>query len=217
MDAAYFLHAGALVFLVGFAVRDLVFSRAVFAFAAALMAYGLAAGSGGLMGLVWAVLAIAVNLAVIWQTVTDRFTVPLTPEEQALLRELPDFSESDFRRLMRIADWQELDGPKQLTEQGTPADALYYIVTGGATVDKSGNTLEVSDNVLIGEISFTQNVPTTATVTAHDGSVLVAWPAKKLHRLLKRPSLKASFDALLAHDLAEKLAADEVRRAETKS
>jgi len=41
--------------------------------------------------------------------------------------------------------------------------------------------------------------------------VLVAWPVKKLNKLLKRKSLKAGFDALLSHDLAEKLAADELR------
>lgn len=215
MDASLSLHAAALVFLGGCLVRDFVMSRTLFAFAAALCVYGLAVTGSSFLAVMWAILAIAVNLAVVWQAVSDRFTTPLTDDEKALLRELPEFSHADFARLMKIADWQTLDADKQLTEQGTPADALYYIVSGGATVDKSGKTIRVGDNVLIGEISFTQNVPTTATVTADKGSVLVHWPEKKLHKLLKRKSLKASFDALLAHDLAEKLAADELRRTDT--
>jgi hypothetical protein len=40
---------------------------------------------------------------------------------------------------------------------------------------------------------------------------LVAFPRKKLNRLLRRPRLKAAFDDLLSHDLAEKLAADTQR------
>ena len=76
---------------------------------------------------------------------------------------------------------------------------------------KNTKSIEVGAHLLIGEISLTQNVPATATVHAHQGSVLVVWPVKKLKKLLKRKSLKAGFDALLSHDLAEKLAADELR------
>lgn len=217
MDMSYLAYLGAAVFLVGFVVTDLVMSRAMFAFAAALLIYGIAAGDGSFAALIWAFAALLINLLVIWRHVADRFTTPLSDEEKALAQELPEFSPGDFRRLMKIADWQTLDADKQLTTQGKHADALYYIVAGGATVNKNGNEIEVSDNVLIGEISFTQNVPTTATVAAHAGSILVAWPAKKLRKLMKRATLKASFDALLAHDLADKLAADELRRVDAGS
>ena len=214
MDPFIFLFLASAIALIGFVVTDLVMSRALFAFAAALLVYAIASGEGGFLGLLWGLAAMFLNLAVIWRHVADRLTVPLSPEENDLARELTAFSPGDFRRLMRIATWRTLDEPMQLTEQGSRADALYYIVSGGATVNKSGKKIEVGDNVLIGEISFTQNVPTTASVEAHEGSVLIAWPAKKLHKLLKRKSLKASFDALLAHDLADKLAADELRRNE---
>ena len=154
-----------------------------------------------------------VNMAVIWAGLRDRFTTPLSPEEQALAKEMPQFSDGDFRRLMQIAAWQTLDASLQLTEQGKQSKTLYYIVSGGATVRKSGKELEVGDNLLIGEISFSQDVPATATVHAHEGSVLISWPSKRLKRLLKRKSLKAGFDALLSNDLAEKLANDEARGA----
>ena len=113
---------------------------------------------------------------------------------------------------MRHCSWQTLNAPLQLTEQGNPSETLYYIVSGGRQ-DKNNKKFDVGDNILIGEISFSQEVPTTATVLAHEGSVLVSWPSKRLKRFLKRKSLKAGFDALLSNDLAEKLANDEARGA----
>jgi len=204
---------GATLFLIGFLVRDVVLSRAVFAVGAAVFVYGFALGDGNFFALVWAVVFSLVNMAVIWASMRDRFTTPLSPEEQALAEEMSQFSDGDFRRLMQPCSWQTLDAPLQLTEQGKPSKTLYYIVSGGATVNKSDKEIDVGDNILIGEISFSQDVPATATVQAHEGSVLVSWPHKKLKRLLKRKSLKAAFDALLSNDLAEKLANDEARGA----
>ena len=206
-------NVGAAVFLVGFLIRDVILSRAVFAVGAAVFVYGFALGDGNFFALLWAVAILLVNMAVIWANLRDRFTTPLTPEEQALKKEMPQFSEGDFRRLMQPCSWQTLDAPLQLTEQGKPGETLYYIVSGGATVSKSDKEIDVGDNILIGEISFSQDVPATATVHAHEGSVLISWPRKKLKRLLKRKSLKAGFDALLSNDLAEKLANDEARSA----
>jgi len=206
-------NVGAAVFLVGFLIRDVILSRAVFAVGAAVFVYGFALGNGNFFALLWAVAILLVNMAVIWANLRDRFTTPLTPEEQALKKEMPQFSEGDFRRLMQPCSWQTLDAPLQLTEQGKPSKTLYYIVSGGATVSKSDKEIDVGENILIGEISFSQDVPATATVHAHEGSVLISWPRKKLKRLLKRKSLKAGFDALLSNDLAEKLANDEARSA----
>ena len=206
-------NAGAAVFLIGFLIRDVILSRAVFAVGAAVFVYGFALGDGNFFALLWAVAILLVNLAVIWAGMRDRFTTPLSPEEQALAKEMPQFSNADFRRLMNHCSWQTLDAPLQLTEQDKPNKTLYYIVSGSATVSKSDKEIEVGDNILIGEISFSQDVPATATVNAHEGSVLVSWPSKKLKRLLKRKNLKAGFDALLSNDLAEKLAKDEARSA----
>ena len=214
-------NVGAAVFIVGVLIRDVILSRAVFALGGAVFVYGFALSNdnffalNNFIALNWAVAFLLVNMAVIWASLRDRFTTPLSPEEQALAKEMPQFSDGDFRRLMQSCTWQTLDASLQLTEQGKPSKTLYYIVAGGATVTKSGKELEVGDNLLIGEISFSQDVPATATVHAHEGSLLVAWPSKKLKRLLKRKSLKAAFDALLSHDLADKLANDETRGADT--
>ena len=211
-------NVGAAVFIVGVLIRDVILSRAVFASArrSLFMALHLARhffALNNFIALNWAVVFLLVNMAMIWAGLRDHFTTPLSPEEQALAKEMPQFSNGDFRRLMQICTWQTINESLQLTEQGKQSKTLYYIVSGGATIRKSGKELEVGDNLLIGEISFSQDVPATATVHAHEGSVLISWPSKRLKRLLKRKSLKAGFDALLSNDLAEKLANDEARGA----
>ena len=206
-----FLHLGALAFLAGFFVKDMVMSRGLFALgAAAGIAH--AAGASANIGLIgWLLLFVMANFFVIWRALKARLETPLTEVETALHTRLAQFALPDFKRLMRIAEWQTLIDAKQITHQGAPTDHLYYIVSGSAQVDKSGTLIDVTQGTLIGEISFTQSVPATATVTAAPGTTLVAFPRKKLNRLLRRPRLKAAFDDLLSHDLAEKLAADTQR------
>lgn len=211
MSQFFILNIAAAAFFIGFFIADVILSRAVFAVGAAIFVYAFTLNEGNFLALAWAMVFLLTNLGVIWLTMQRRNVIPLSEEAKALAKEMPQFSKKDFARLMQLCDWQTLDGEQQLTRQGEPVDTLYYIVEGGATVAKNTKSIEVGAHLLIGEISLTQNVPATATVHAHQGSVLVVWPLKKLKKLLKRKSLKAGFDALLSHDLAEKLAADELR------
>ena len=211
MSQFFVLNIAAATFFTGLFIADVILSRAVFAVGAAVFVYGFTLNEGNFLALVWAMVFLLTNLGVIWLTMQRRNAIPLSDEAKALAKEMPQFSKKDFARLMQLADWQTLDAAQQLTEQGEPVENLYYIVEGGATVEKNEKSIEVGAHLLIGEISLTQKVPATATVQAHKGSVLVVWSAKKLTKLLKRKSLKAGFDALLSHDLAEKLAADELR------
>lgn len=218
MEPIYFLHAGAGAFFLGFFISDIILSRALFAFGSALLVYGLASqtpASGLAIG--WAVLAILANLAVIWHSLAKQWATPLTAQEQALGEHFTGFSKSDFRKLMKLTEWETLDADKPLTQEGAPTKAIYYLVSGAATVHKNGADIIVGEHALIGEMSFAKGGAATATVEAQAGSVLLTWPLKKLRKALKRPSLSASFNALLNQDLSEKLAEDEIRRSEQDS
>lgn len=213
MGTIYFLHAGVAAFFLGFFIFDIILSRALFAFGAALLTYGLSSQtltSGWAIG--YAALAVLANLLVIWRSLAKQWVKPLAPEEQALAEHLDGFSKADFRRLMKIGQWETLDADKPLTQKGAPTKAIHYIVSGAANVHKNDTQIEVGDHALIGEISFAKGGMATATVEAQAGSVLLTWPLKKLRKALKRPSLNASFNALLNQDLSEKLAEDEARR-----
>lgn len=213
MDPIYFLHAGASAFLLGFFIFDIILSRALFAFGAALFIYGFATQSmpAG-WAILWSAVAILANLAVIWRSLSAQFKKPLTPEEQALAKQLNKFSKADFRKLLKITQWQTLDAPLSLTQQGEPTRAIYYLFSGSAIVQKNDTKIEVGEHALIGEISYAKGGPATATVEAQAETVLLTWPLKKLNKAMKRASFKAAFNALLNQDLSEKLAADEARR-----
>ena len=97
MSQFFVFNFGAAVFLIGFLVRDMVLSRAVFAVGAAVFVYGFALSDGNVfalnnfLALNWAVVFLLVNIAVIWAGLRDRFTTPLSPEEQALKKKCRNF------------------------------------------------------------------------------------------------------------------------------
>ena len=189
----------------------MILSRAVFAVGAAVFVYGFALGDGNFFALLWAVAILLVNLAVIWAGMRPLYHAFITGRASIKKRNAAilqcRFPSPDEALLAGLGCTPAID------RAGQASKTLYYIVSGSATVSKSDKEIEVGDNLPIGEISFSQDVPATATVHAHEGSVLVSWPSKKLKRLLKRKNLKAGFDALLSNDLAEKLAKDEARSA----
>lgn len=210
-----FFNLAGVMFVVGFVVADMVLSRALFALGAAAFVYGFAVDDVlNPVAIIWFAIFFIVNLMVIARRVRESFETPLTEAQAALHARMTDFSRADFGRLMAAGQWQTLEADQQLTEQGVVASHLYYIVSGGADIDKNGAQFEVGADLLIGEISFTQHVPATATVTAKAGSQIIAWPVKPLGKLMKRRSLKAGFDALLSQDLLSKMAADSERAAQ---
>ena len=148
-----FLHLGALAFLAGFLVKDIVLSRGLFALgAAAGIAHAASAGANiGLIG--WLLLFVMANFFVIWRVLKARLETPLSEVETALHTRLAQFTLPDFKRLMRIAEWQTLIDAKQITNQGAPTDHLYYIVSGSAQVDPVGREALVGLAEVIAEQS----------------------------------------------------------------
>ena len=113
---------------------------------------------------------------------------------------------------MQICTWQTINESLQLTEQGKQSKTLYYIVSGGATVRKSGKELEVGDNLLLAKFLFRKMCPPPRP-SMRMKAVSHFLAQQKTEAAFEAKSLKAGFDALLSNDLAEKLANDEARGA----
>ena len=139
MSQFFVFNFGAAVFLIGFLVRDMVLSRAVFAVGAAVFVYGFALSDGNVfalnnfLALNWAVVFLLVNIAVIWAGLRDRFTTPLSPEGKRFkkCRNFPLVPSPNAPLQLANAG-----APLQLTEQGNPSETLYYIVSGGDSGQK---------------------------------------------------------------------------------
>lgn len=203
------VHVGALFYLAGFLFRDQLMLRGLiiagdfiyilyFLFAPDVPLWG---------GVFWSTVFVLVNVWMIARIVADRTHFAMSEDEQRLFRLLDGLSPGEFRRLMRIAAWRDVEGEVALTEEGKPLERLYYVLDGAITIDKAGHSFTIPPQVFIGEVAFLTGRPASATVTVGDGARFVAWEKAALRRLqLRAPSLTIALHAALNKDMAEKVA-----------
>ncbi len=114
-----------------------------------------------------------------------------------------------FRKLMKAAVIRDVEAEEVLTEIGKAPDHLFYIISGHVTVEKEEAAFQVPALNFIGEISMLlgKSSKASAAVTAPAGTRLIAWPRRKLERIVQNdPKARISLEALLARDMAAKLA-----------
>lgn len=97
-----------------------------------------------------------------------------------------------------------------LIRQGEPIDAVYIVVEGRFAVTREGSDLgevaRVGAGEVLGEISYLDRHPPTATVTAVEDSVVLELPREALTRKIESdPGFSARFYHALAAFLADRL------------
>lgn len=113
-----------------------------------------------------------------------------------------------FRQLVHAADRINEDVAVDLVVEGQPTRGLWYLVSGAVVVKREGNDpATITRSSFIGEIAWLTKSTASATVTAEPGSVLLRWNKEDLRRHARRSHrLELAIDALIAQDLATKLA-----------
>jgi len=124
-----------------------------------------------------------------------------------------------FRRLMDCGDRRVASAETPLTREGVPPEALAFLVSGGMRIRKGDVDLVLPGPCFVGEVGWMLGTPASADVAAVPGSDYVLWPRDDLRRAMRRnPRLETALDALVAHDMARKVAAAAPKaRAEDKS
>jgi hypothetical protein len=204
----HLVHVGALLYLICFLFRDQVALR-TFAIAgdAAYTAYYTVAERPLWEAMVWTCLNIVINLVMITILLRDKRMTALSDDEMSLFQNLKGLNPGQFRRLMKLGQWQRLEEPQQLTHEGAALDRLYYVLQGNVEVDKGGRNIRVEPAVFIGELAYLRKKPATATVTAGAGALVVSWSHADLARMTaKDEGLNFALATLLNADLAEKVA-----------
>lgn len=119
----------------------------------------------------------------------------------------PTVSASDAAMLMQHGDVQAFDRETALLEQGTLADAMYFVWSGQPQIWVGDRCVGTSSpGEFLGEIGFLTKEPSTATVYAQPGNKLIRWDNATLASLLlRRPSLRDSLNTHLSTQLRKKL------------
>lgn len=113
-----------------------------------------------------------------------------------------------FRRLYKLSDRRVLETPLVLVEQDAQPTALWYLVSGQATLHRDGqDDIVITGPGFVGEISWMTSHPASATVTAHVDVELLKWTCQDLRRAMRyKPQLEVALEAIIAQDIARKLA-----------
>jgi len=120
--------------------------------------------------------------------------------------------DSDLQWLLEAGATQPLSAGAVLIHEGQPIDSLFIVVEGELSVEKAGAELARLDvGEVVGEMSFLDSRPPTATVTALDDALVFVVPQTRLRNKLRSD---AEFAARFYHALCLFLA-DRLDRTDT--
>ncbi|MEO0329179.1 MAG: cyclic nucleotide-binding domain-containing protein [Pseudomonadota bacterium] len=209
-SAALLIHFGALLYIIGFLVRDeLILRLLVLGGTILYIFYYLLFPDRPLWdAIITSVILGAANLWVLFRIVFERTTLAMTDDEKDLYEVFSTLNPGQFRQIAKCATWHEVDQRKTLCLENQSAEHLYYLMSGNAMVEKGDKQFPIGSGNFLGEIAFILDGEYTATVFAEPDMKYVEWNNLELKkRMSKNAALNNALIALFNHDLARKLAA----------
>ena len=210
ISPAVLIHLGALLYIIGFLVRDELVLRLLVLGGTALYIfyYFLFPAEPLWDAIITSVILGLANLWVLFKIMYERTTFALSEEERQLFEAFETLNPGQFRKILRNAVWQTANGGELLCMEDQEADRLYYLISGDAEVEKGTTTFTIGASSFIGEISYILNGNYSATVRAKPGLRYVEWRSTELRQTTeKHTDLRNALVALFNRDLAAKLAA----------
>ncbi|MEM9331623.1 MAG: cyclic nucleotide-binding domain-containing protein [Pseudomonadota bacterium] len=209
ISPAALIHLGALLYILGFLVRDELLLRLLVLGGTVLyiLYYFLFPETPLWDAIITSVILGAANIWVLFKIMYERTTFALTEDERKLYDVFSTLNPGQFRTVLKHSIWHVADGDEVLCTENENANRLYYLLEGSAIVRKNGKEFAIDSNKFLGEISFVLEDRYTATVLAKPEMKFVEWDTKVLRQLMaKNASLNNAIVALFNKDLAHKLA-----------
>lgn len=117
-----------------------------------------------------------------------------TPEEQALIDYgLPGTPRLIARRILDAGYWINEEAGFQLTKEGEPVQALYFIASGSVRVTIGQKCVAEVEQGFIGEMNVMANGPASANVTVCEPARLFCISSDNLRRLTRNDSETAIY------------------------
>jgi CRP-like cAMP-binding protein len=206
---AYFLHAGNILYLAAYLVRDVLWLRAITVLGTlSLIVYYYLQPMPLYAPIAWCTLFTLVNVVQIALLVLERRPVFLGEEELHLYRTLfRSLKPREFSKLLSIAEWRKAQAGELLVAQDQPVADLLLIASGRGTVEMDGrHVAHVYSGQFVGEMGFLTEQNASARVVASEPTEYLAWPVATLRSLLAlTPPLHVKFQGILGGDLVGKL------------
>lgn len=146
------------------------------------------------------------NLIGMGALLSRRLKLSLPKAHKDIYDQFDVLNPGDFRMVMKGVDRVTLTKDTQVTDAGAPVQHLIYLLSGSMTATKKGAQFPLPAGLFVGEVAYLLNQPSAATITIHAGSEIVRWDLTELRqKSLRDPRYKLAIDAMLSHDLAQKV------------
>jgi Cyclic nucleotide-binding domain len=205
----YFLHAGNVLLLVAYSVRDILWLR-LFAVAAAVITIPFFLLQPTILWapIGWSCVFATINVIQSYRLFIERRPIQLTLEEQEVRRLVfPQLAPRKVLQVISIGDWITAQVGEQLLENGKPVVAICLIVSGKVRVIGEGRVLgNLTAGNLVGSALLLTGTPARVDALAVEPVRAVRWETKTLERYLSaNPETRILMQQHLALDLAGKL------------
>ena len=138
----------------------------------------------------------------------SRLPVIVKRADRPVWRLMGDIEPGLFRQLNRAGSTIEIETTTILTREGMAPDGLWFLIAGELRLERRQQPpARLKGSGFVGEIAWLNRGGASATVIAEPGAKLICWHTPTLRRLLrKNHRLELALEALIAHDMARKLA-----------
>ncbi len=202
-------NAGNVLYLVAYALRDILWLRILTVVASfLLMPYYCARDQILYEPLAWTSLFVLINLYQIALLILERRPVFLNDRELQLYQTIfQSLRPREFAKILSIAQWKQIAPGDDLLVEGKAVPELMLITSGRGTVAMSDRKVaEVMTGQFVGEMAFLTEEIASARVFANITTQVLAWPMENLRNILEdSPPLHVKIQSILGSDLAAKL------------
>jgi CRP-like cAMP-binding protein len=205
----YFIHAGNILLLVAYSVRDILWLR-LFAVAAALITIPFFVLQPTLLWqpIAWSAVFAAINLVQSLRLFVERRPVKLSAEEEEARRlAFSDLPPRKVLQVLGIGSWITAEVGERLIESGKRIEAIWLIIRGKVQVASGERVLgELGAGELVGSALLMSGIPATLDASPSEAVRAVRWEIEPLQKYLAaNPEVRVILQRLLARDLAGKL------------
>ena len=205
----YFIHAGNVLLLIAYSVRDILWLR-LFAVAAALITlpYFVLQPTPLWEPIIWSAVFGAINLVQSLLLIRERRPVKLSDEEEEVRRvALPELSPRKVLQVLSIGSWITADVGERFIESGKHVEAAWLIIRGKVRVTQGERLLgDLVPGQIVGSTLTFTGVPPVVDASAAEPVRAVRWEIGTLESYLaSNPDVRIAMQQHLARDLAGKL------------
>jgi CRP-like cAMP-binding protein len=204
----YFIHAGNVLLLVAYSVRDILWLR-LFAVAAALITipFFVLQPTPLWEPIVWSAIFATINLLQSLRLFIERRPVKLSAEEEEVQQLLAALPPRKVLQVLSIGSWITAKVGERFIESGKRVEALWLIVRGKVQVTSGERVLgELGAGELVGSALLLSGVPANIDASPAEPVRAVRWEIEPLQKYLAAdPEVRVILQQFLARDLTGKL------------